>query len=70
MPAAASRPNYWVVSVCLPCMQVIWNNYIDAMRQAGFSSSTGVFVASGLLTYGASQGNLTALPSLHGICST
>lgn len=51
-------------------MQVIWSNYIDAMRQAGFSSGTGVYVASGLLTYGASQGNPTAFTPLHGIRGT
>lgn len=55
----------WVVSTPSPCMQVIWNNYIHAMRQAGFSSGTGVYVASGLLTYGASQGtSLRILPCM------
>ncbi len=37
-------------------MQVVWRNYLKAMRQAGFSAGVGVYVASGLLTYGASQG--------------
>ncbi len=37
-------------------MQAVWRNYVQAMRQAGFSAGVGVYVASGLLTYGASQG--------------
>ena len=37
-------------------LQVIWHNYIQAMRLAGFSAGVGVYVASGLLTYGARQG--------------
>ncbi len=47
-------------------MQVVWRNYIQAMRQAGFSAVVGVYVASGLLTYGASQGTpLLAPMNLH-----
>ncbi len=42
--------------------QVVWRNYIQAMRQAGFGAEVGVYVASGLLTYGASQG---MRPSTH-----
>ena len=37
-------------------MQAVWRKYVQAMRQAGFSAGVGVYVASGLLTYGASQG--------------
>ena len=37
-------------------MQAVWRNYVQAMQQAGFSAGVGVYVASGLLTYGASQG--------------
>ncbi len=38
-------------------MQVVWRNYVHAMREAGFSAGVGVYVASGLLTYGASKGS-------------
>ena len=52
-------------------MQVVWNNYIQAMRQAGFSSAMGVYVASGLLTYGASQGAHTiSTPSMASVHHT
>lgn len=30
--------------------------YIETMRRAGFDSEVGLYVASGLLTYGDSQG--------------
>ncbi len=43
-------------------MQVVWRNYIQAMRQAGFGAGVGVYVASGLLTYGASKGTPLLAP--------
>jgi len=36
--------------------QVVWENYIDAMKLAGFNPDQGLYIASGLLTYGASEG--------------
>lgn len=36
--------------------QVVWDRYVRAMQEANFSASVGMYVASGLLTYGASQG--------------
>ncbi len=50
------------VRVPLHGAQVVWRKYIQAMRQAGFGAGVGVYVASGLLTYGASQG---MRPSTH-----
>ena len=38
------------------CIQVVWANYVDAMKQAGFSAGQGLYIASGLLTYGANDG--------------
>ena len=41
----------------LPCMlQVVWHGYVQSMRQALFSADLGLYVASGLLTYGANDG--------------
>jgi hypothetical protein len=37
--------------------QAVWQSYVHAMRLAGFSNNTSVYVASGLLTYGAEHGN-------------
>ena len=34
----------------------MWANYVDAMKQAGFSAGQGLYIASGLLTYGANDG--------------
>ncbi|KAK9827655.1 hypothetical protein WJX81_004166 [Elliptochloris bilobata] len=50
---------------------VIWHNYIQAMSQAGFSAGVGVYVASGLLTYGASQEMADIIKTLTaaGLCS-
>lgn len=49
-------------------LQALWNAYVQAMRQAGFSRDTPMYVASGLLTYGASDGALTPpLPALADI---
>jgi hypothetical protein len=36
--------------------QVVWQGYISTMRSVGFNASTRVYVASGMLTYGASGG--------------
>lgn len=45
--------------------QVIWDRYVRAMQDAGFSDSIGVYVASGLLTYGASRGGHALSCSVH-----
>lgn len=34
--------------------QVVWRGYIDTMQQLGFNATTRLYVASGMLTYGAS----------------
>lgn len=34
--------------------QVVWSGYISTMRGVGFNSTTRIYVASGMLTYGAS----------------
>ena len=39
-------------------MQVLWEGYAAAMQEAGFNDQTPLFAASGLLTYGATQGTL------------
>ncbi len=36
--------------------QVVWHGYVQAMRQAGFTGDLVLYVASGLLTYGANDG--------------
>ncbi len=36
--------------------QAVWNAYVASMRQAGFKPDVPMYVASGLLTYGASDG--------------
>jgi len=51
-----SGPVMLSMRVPLHGAQVVWRKYIQAMRQAGFGAGVGVYVASGLLTYGASQG--------------
>jgi hypothetical protein len=38
--------------------QVVWEKYIEAMKLAGFDSTQGLYIASGLLTYGASDGEI------------
>ena len=58
--------------VCMGCLsqmlirhgdvKVVWHNYIMAMQKAGFSSNVGLYVASGLLTYGANDGELCLHP--------
>jgi hypothetical protein len=45
-------------------VQVIWHLYKQAMVQANFNASTGLYIASGLLTYGASEGMWIAFPTL------
>ncbi len=42
-------------------MQAVWNAYVQSMRQACFTPDTPMYVASGLLTYGANNG---AAPTL------
>ncbi len=37
-------------------VQVVWEKYIEAMQVAGFNPHQGLYIASGLLTYGASEG--------------
>lgn len=39
-------------------VQVVWHGYVQAMRQAGFTGDLVLYVASGLLTYGANEGKL------------
>ncbi len=34
--------------------QVVWSGYLKTMRAVGFNSSTRLYAASGMLTYGAS----------------
>ena len=34
--------------------QVVWHGYIKTMKQVGFDNATRLYVASGMLTYGAS----------------
>ena len=34
--------------------QAIWDGYVSAMRSLGFNATTPIYVASGMLTYGAS----------------
>ncbi len=34
----------------------MWNAYVGSMRQAGFTANVPMYVASGLLTYGANDG--------------
>ena len=38
------------------CSQVVWRGYVQSMLQAGFTSELVLYAASGLLTYGASDG--------------
>lgn len=38
-------------------LQVVWELYLDAMRQAGLGGNEGAYIASGLLTYGAREGD-------------
>lgn len=40
------------------CLQALWNEYVQAMQRGGFSADTPMYVASGLLTYGANDGAL------------
>ena len=47
-----------------PLAQVVWNAYISAMREAAFSDTMGLYVASALLTYGDSDGGAPLLPSV------
>lgn len=35
--------------------QAVWDGYVSSMRAAGFNATTPLYVASGLLTYGASR---------------
>jgi hypothetical protein len=44
--AKLSMPVVWT--------QVVWKGYISTMQSVGFNSTTRVYVASGMLTYGAS----------------
>ncbi len=39
-------------------LQALWNEYVQAMQRGGFSADTPMYVASGLLTYGANEGAL------------
>lgn len=43
--------------------QAVWNAYVGSMRQAGFTADIPMYVASGLLTYGANDGALPCAPS-------
>lgn len=55
-------------------VQVVWRKYMETMHHATFDDQTDLYVASGLLTYGASDGQLlvdscaaalTASPLFH-----
>lgn len=37
-------------------MQVVWRGYVQSMLQASFTSDLVLYAASGLLTYGANDG--------------
>ncbi len=39
-------------------LQAVWNGYLGAMQAAGFASDLPLYVATGLLTYGANEGML------------
>ena len=43
-------------------VQALWQGYATAMQKAEFAASVPLYAASGLLTYGATEGG--ALPSL------
>ncbi|KAK9827681.1 hypothetical protein WJX81_007940 [Elliptochloris bilobata] len=49
----------------------LWHSYIQAMKQANFSAGVSVYVASGLLTYGASQemAHVVEVLTAAGLCS-
>lgn len=51
--------------------QVVWSGYISTMRGVGFNSTTRIYVASGMLTYGASvEMDRTKNYLMHtGVCS-
>jgi hypothetical protein len=48
--------NFKMRMCTLTAGQVIWHLYKQAMREAKFNSSTPLYIASGLLTYGANEG--------------
>ena len=50
----------WGLTAQCYIVQVLWQGYTAAMREAEFDESTPLYVASGLLTYGATQGKLQA----------
>ena len=41
---------------CIILMQVVWRGYVQSMLQASFTSDLVLYAASGLLTYGANDG--------------
>ncbi|KAK9810163.1 hypothetical protein WJX72_005905 [[Myrmecia] bisecta] len=49
---------------------VVWHGYVQAMRQAGFASDLVLYVASGLLTYGANEDMMHIVKTLveFGLC--
>ncbi|EFN51509.1 hypothetical protein CHLNCDRAFT_140196 [Chlorella variabilis] len=53
------------------CLRVVWKGYISTMRSVGFNSTTRIYVASGMLTYGASvEMDRTKNYLMHtGVCS-
>ena len=48
------------VGQSMACLQVVWEKYIEAMKLAGFDQDQGLYIASGLLTYGASAGGVAS----------
>ena len=44
--------------LCHALPQVVWSGYLKTMRAGGFNSSTRLYAASGMLTYGASGGHM------------
>ncbi|KAK9844459.1 hypothetical protein WJX74_002810 [Apatococcus lobatus] len=50
---------------------VVWHGYVQAMRQAGFTGDLVLYVASGLLTYGANEDMAHIVKTLKefGLCS-
>jgi hypothetical protein len=54
-----------------PCAQVVWHGYIKTMTAVGMDNGTRLYVASGMLTYGASVDMDRTIGYLQhmGVCS-
>lgn len=51
--------------------EAVWNAYVGSMRQAGFTANVPMYVASGLLTYGANDdmNRIIGMLKAGGLCS-